>query len=239
MGIGSWIGKAAGALGGGLLGAASSIGGSFLENELAKGRTKDQYQYQKQLYENRYQWQMEDMRRAGLNPILSYKTGAGSAGGVGLSTPSVPDLGSSARQGARAVSEIAQIKAQTINTKADSRLKEEQRLLTHQQELKTQLDKMKALEEVSTAKALRKMKELEAIRMQKQGDSVLGRNIDTLEKTGRRMWKGRPRYTIPTGEQIRKRFPPPKYRRPSKDPWYTLKKSIQKRFPPPKYRRIK
>ena len=43
------------------------------------------------MYMHRYQWQMEDMRRAGLNPILSYKTGApgGTGGGGGVSPVNV------------------------------------------------------------------------------------------------------------------------------------------------------
>lgn len=140
------------------IGAGSSAAGAFLGQSFAKQNAKLQYQYNRQLYQNRYQWQMADMAQAGLNPILSYKTGAGSPGGSSLPSTSVPDLGSSARQNVRQKSEIEQIKASTVNTKADSRLKEEQRLLTVQQELKAQMDKMKALEEVGTAKALRDLR---------------------------------------------------------------------------------
>jgi len=188
----SWLSKVGGFvsdIGGSVFDAAMGIGGTLLGDKLGQARAKDQYMYQKQLYENRYQWQMEDMRRAGLNPILSYKTGAGGAGSVSMPQTSVPDLGATARQSRTARQQIRLQDVQIDNTRADTKLKTEERYLRVQQERKAYVDKMKALEEVGTAKQLRRLKEMEADRMAKHGDSAVGRTVDTVEKEGRRLKK--------------------------------------------------
>lgn len=60
---------------GGLLGGLASFGS-------AKALQEDSQQFQTSFYKQRYQRQLEDMRKAGLNPILSYQTGVpGTAGG--------------------------------------------------------------------------------------------------------------------------------------------------------------
>lgn len=71
---------------GGIPGAALSFGGKFLEDAfIGDSNAKDAYKRQQNFYRNRYQWMMEDMRQAGLNPILA----AGSAGFSTSGTPSV------------------------------------------------------------------------------------------------------------------------------------------------------
>jgi hypothetical protein len=49
-----------------------------------------QFARNKEMYRNRYQWQMEDMKKAGLNPILSAQMSAG--GGPSVSLPSAPSF---------------------------------------------------------------------------------------------------------------------------------------------------
>lgn len=51
-----------------------------------------QWKHQKEFYQNRHQWEVNDLRKAGLNPMLSANS---ASGGVSLSAPSVssPDLG--------------------------------------------------------------------------------------------------------------------------------------------------
>ena len=41
-----------------------------------------QIAWQKEQYHNRYQWTVEDMRKAGLNPVLASMNGVSSAGGI-------------------------------------------------------------------------------------------------------------------------------------------------------------
>lgn len=68
----------AGALGG-LLGGAISAG-------VAKALQEDAQQFQTSFYKQRYQRQMADMRKAGLNPILSYRTGVPGTASAGIAS---------------------------------------------------------------------------------------------------------------------------------------------------------
>lgn len=62
---------------GGIIGAATGVSGAQVANKEAKDSVSRQMDFQVGAYKHRYQWQMEDMKAAGLNPILSYKVGAG------------------------------------------------------------------------------------------------------------------------------------------------------------------
>jgi hypothetical protein len=61
-------------LGGGL----SFLGGERANDSSARS-VERQLEFQRESYQNRYQWQMEDMKKAGLNPMLAYQQGAGPA----------------------------------------------------------------------------------------------------------------------------------------------------------------
>jgi len=60
------------------VGALSDIGMGAFSARSASDSQKLAYKYAKRMYQNRYQWAMDDMRQAGLNPILAYK-GVGGA----------------------------------------------------------------------------------------------------------------------------------------------------------------
>jgi hypothetical protein len=62
---------------------ASSIGGDFFKQHSAKSAAHDSYIRERKLRDTAYQDTMEDMKLAGLNPILAYKSGA-------TNTPSAP-----------------------------------------------------------------------------------------------------------------------------------------------------
>ena len=63
----------------GVIGAVGGITGAQEANAANKKAAGRQMDFQERSYRHRYQWQMQDMKAAGLNPILSYKTGAGSS----------------------------------------------------------------------------------------------------------------------------------------------------------------
>jgi len=110
------------------IGAASSLLGGMFANNAAKKAAQKQMDFQKETLQHQYQWGMQDMRKAGLNPILAYKQGgAGSASGSSY-TPQ--NVGSAAVQGAStAAASALAAKAQEEQLKniaADTNLKTEQ-----------------------------------------------------------------------------------------------------------------
>lgn len=95
------FGMATNTLGGGLMG---SIGSGLITDFFGDANARDQFQRSQSLmnqqasvnesmFRNRYQWTMEDMRKAGLNPILAVAGSGMSVGGsgpsVGLATPTM------------------------------------------------------------------------------------------------------------------------------------------------------
>ena len=66
---------------------AAKFGGSLLDNLFAKNRQEDAQAFSAQQYATRYQIQTEDMKKAGLNPMLSVSQGAGSSPQSSAATP--------------------------------------------------------------------------------------------------------------------------------------------------------
>lgn len=55
----------------------SGLGAHFSHTQAKKAR-----QFTREVMNNRYQWMMQDMRQAGLNPILAYQQGPGGGSGA-------------------------------------------------------------------------------------------------------------------------------------------------------------
>lgn len=111
-----------------LIGAGVSAWGTQQTNQAADATAVRQMEFQKETLKHQYQWGMEDMRKAGLNPILAYKQGgAGTASG---STYTPQNVGAAAVQGAStAASSALAARAQETqleNIAADTRLKNSQ-----------------------------------------------------------------------------------------------------------------
>ncbi len=65
-----------------------SLLGAAAQYASAKSLQEDAQKFQTEFYKQRYQRQMEDMRKAGLNPILSYKTGVPGGTTAGIASTS-------------------------------------------------------------------------------------------------------------------------------------------------------
>ena len=100
------------------LSAAASIFGANKQANAADAANDKQIAWQREAMQNRHQWEVDDLRKAGLNPILSANAGA-STGGAGF-RPSVPDYMSAyqnsvvnAVSALKTLSEIEQTEANT------------------------------------------------------------------------------------------------------------------------------
>lgn len=100
-----------GALGAGALGMWSTAKANQANREMVQ----KQMDFQRMMSSTAYQRAMQDMRKAGLNPILAYSQGGATTptGSTAKIEPEVAHGVSSAMQAARLQSEVRQIQAQT------------------------------------------------------------------------------------------------------------------------------
>lgn len=110
-----------------LAGAAMGAAASLWDTERAEESQQRQMAHQEHMYRHRYQWQMEDMEKAGLNPILSYKQGAPTAGTVGGFTS---DVSGGLQRGVSSALAVKRLDAEIDNIRADTALKNEQKTVS-------------------------------------------------------------------------------------------------------------
>ena len=84
---------------------ASSAGDLMSDLFQSKKAAQRQFQYQREMMQNAHQWEVQDLRKAGLNPILS-AGGSGASGSVGAPVVSSGRLSSSMAHSARRVEQI-------------------------------------------------------------------------------------------------------------------------------------
>lgn len=109
----------------GMAGTLGSLGAQFGLNYASAKQAQD---FAKDMFQNRFQWMMKDMKKAGLNPILAYREagpGTPSASG-GFQPPQVPDMGSSARAAMLELQSLEKLKADTAKSNAEATLIEKQ-----------------------------------------------------------------------------------------------------------------
>jgi len=118
-------GGVAGLFGGVSGGDLFSLGGSllsgWLNNSAANARQEDSQAFNAQQFATRYQTTVQDMKLAGLNPMLAYSQGGGSgASSSAASSAGYGDLGQVINQSKLATAQQANIQADTENKIAQS-----------------------------------------------------------------------------------------------------------------------
>ncbi len=91
---------------------AAIIGGSVLSGLFGSSSASRSMRFQKQMAKNAHQWEVEDLRKAGLNPILS-GTGGPGARASGGAMPPIPDFGTAAQAAQMVEANVANVKSLT------------------------------------------------------------------------------------------------------------------------------
>jgi len=99
---------------------AAALGGEFVSGLFGRSSARKSMRFQKEMAQKAHQYEVEDLRAAGLNPILSGTGGAG-ARASGGAMPSTPDFGGTAVAAMRAKAEITNIEANTDFTEAKTK----------------------------------------------------------------------------------------------------------------------
>ena len=125
MGLFDSIGSAIGVSGGGLFTGLTSLAGGILSNLTASSNADKQMAFQREMADTQYQRAVEDMKAAGINPMLAAKVG-GNAAPAGAMAP-VQDVltpaMNSARQADLIQAQIGNIDADSASKRADMYLK--------------------------------------------------------------------------------------------------------------------
>lgn len=94
--------------------AAASIAGGLGSSALSILASKRAIKFQKEAMKNRHQWEVEDLRKAGLNPILSANNGA-STGGLNMPMPDTSGIEKGVNSAIAALQVENQLKQQEAN----------------------------------------------------------------------------------------------------------------------------
>lgn len=113
---GDWFG-----LGTSLLGGFLGSSGAEDAMDFSSAASAEMMDFQKDMYKKRYQYQMEDMRKAGLNPMLSYMQ-APPNGPPGAQPAHIENKGLAATTAANAVNQTRLLGSQVENVKSQTML---------------------------------------------------------------------------------------------------------------------
>lgn len=181
------------------IGLIGDLFGAESEAESAEHMLELQYEYQRKLneqqnqynvenYQHRHQWEVEDLRSSGLNPILSANSAgniaAASAGSVGL--PSAPkyDIGKSMERLANSALARKQFQLADYNSRTDRMRAEADMIRARQDEAKTQsaieLNQSQSSLNIKSAEMLEKNYDLNKLYMEANVREIDQRIINSV-----------------------------------------------------------
>lgn len=118
-GGGDWVGPAVGAAVGGLM----SMGTSAYTASVNAEQSEAQRAWMEQMAQLRYQYQVKDLKAAGLNPMLAYMQSPAGAGTGSAASIGQPNLAGAMGVGVTAALAAKRQKAEIKNINEDTRLK--------------------------------------------------------------------------------------------------------------------
>lgn len=107
-------------------GGAMDMASSFLNQRFAMERQHSAQDYNTQMYGQRYQMQVQDLKAAGLNPMMAYQQGAGSAPSVSPSSAEGSHLSKSVNETRLASAQVDNTEAMTTAAQADAQKKRQE-----------------------------------------------------------------------------------------------------------------
>lgn len=110
----SFLGSAAGAIVGGI----GEYFGTSSANALQESMFNKQMAFNREVMQNRHQWEVEDLKKAGLNPLLSATSPTGTLSAPGASAPAKANYAQSAQAIATLAIQNKQAEAQLASSEA-------------------------------------------------------------------------------------------------------------------------